>query len=558
VTAGATRLLALDWGTTSLRAHRLGDGGAVLETRLLPRGIMHLARPTPGHTEPAKPSSGLDEAFEDAFEEACGDWRKAAPGAPVIACGMVGSAQGWRQAAYLDVPASFEHLAAQLTRVDASNGAVVHIVPGLIERGRLPNVMRGEETQILGALDAAARAFPRDSKTLVGLPGTHSKWAVVRGRQVVHFDTFMTGEVYAALCSHTLLGRTLRRTAEWDREAFDRGAAVARSPEGHAGVLSTIFSTRTLGLTGVLSPEAQADYLSGLLIGHELQALEALDRHAFDGAGGIVLVGAEALSERYRRVLASLASGARVSIARQATERGCWRLACDAGLIDARQANPAEQPLRQALSLCGLLAILRGVRPAEAREIGGALYAAGWRALEVPLNSPDPLASLRLLREALPADCAIGAGTVLTPAQVEEVREAGGQFIVMPHADASVIRAGKAAGLEVAAGAATITEAFAALGAGADIIKMFPADQLGPGTLAAWRAVLPAEARVIPVGGIGPSQLAPFIAAGAAGFGIGSALYRPGRSGSELAEPAAALMAAWRAAASRAPARSGE
>ncbi len=553
--ASETRLLAVDWGTTSLRAHRLAEGGAVLETRELPLGVARIA---PGGPE------GSARGFEKAFEEACGDWGRACPGVPVIACGMVGSAQGWREAAYLDVPASLDDLAGALTTVEAASGAAVHIVPGLIERGRLPGVMRGEETQIAGALaslgpvdmddavdaDDPEPASVSDSATLVGLPGTHSKWVQVRGRRIVHFDTFMTGEVYEALCAHTLLGRTLRRAGGWDREAFDRGSQVARSPEGRAGVLSTIFSTRTLGLTGALSPEAQADYLSGLLIGHEVQALEELDRHALDGAGRILLAGNLALCRRYRRVLASAGHSAGVAIAEQAAERGLWRLARAARLIDAPAAGTRRR-LRQALSRCGLLAILRGVQPREAREVGAALHAAGFRAIEVPLNSPEPLASIRLLRDALPADCAIGAGTVMTPAQVDEVRRAGGEFIVMPHSDASVIRAARAAGLEVAPGAATITEAIAALGAGADLVKMFPADQLGAATLAAWRAVLPAGTLVVPVGGITPSNLASFVAAGAAGFGLGSALYRPGRSPAEIAAAAATFVTAWRAAAGR-------
>jgi 2-dehydro-3-deoxygalactonokinase len=516
VAASDTRLLALDWGTSWLRAHRLGAGGTVLETRRLPRGIQHVAG---------------ERAFEQAFDEACGDWLRECPGIPAIACGMVGSAQGWREAAYLPVPASLDRLASALTRVETASGATLHIVPGLIERGALPNVMRGEETQIAGAL----RAVAADARVLVGLPGTHSKWAQVRERRIVHFDTFMTGEVYEALCGHTLLARTLVRGGAWDTAAFDRGARVARSPEGRAGVLSTIFSTRTLGLTGQLSPEAQADYLSGLLIGHEIHALEDLD-----AADHIILCGDDTLCARYQRVLgASGRSG--VAIAAQAAERGLWQVARLAGLVSA-------SPLRDALARCGLMAILRGVRPEEAAAIGAALYAAGFRALEVPLNSPDPLASIRILRGALAADCAIGAGTVMTPAEVEEVRAAGGEFVVMPHTDLRVIHAARAAGLEVAPGAATRTEALAALCAGADVLKMFPAEQLGAASLAAWRAVLPTGTLVIAVGGITPASLPAFVAAGASGFGLGSALYRPGMSAADVTARAAGFRDALRRA----------
>jgi 2-dehydro-3-deoxygalactonokinase len=525
VRAFDTRLLALDWGTTSLRAHRLGAGGAVLESRRLDRGIRQIA--------------GDPSSFERAFDEACGDWLRASPGVPVVACGMVGSAQGWREAAYLEVPASPADLAAALVTVESSSGAAIHIVPGLLRRGRLPDVMRGEETQITGVLADAPRP-----PSVIGLPGTHSKWARAAGDRILHFDTFMTGEIYDALSTHTLLARTLARTGGWDVAAFDRGAAAARSAEGRAGLLSTVFSTRALALTGELSAEAQADYLSGLLIGHELDGLEQLDRHAL--AGEVVLAGDDALCRRYRRALTSL--GCDANVAGGAAERGLWSIARAARLVDELDDERRRHQLRRALARCGLLAILRGVGPREAAEVGAALHAAGLRAVEVPLNSPEPLASIRALRSALPADCAVGAGTVMTADQVEEVRQAGGEFVVMPHADPRVIAAARWAGLEVAPGIATIGEALAALAAGADLLKMFPADQLGAATLAAWRAVLPDGAMVLAVGGISPANLADFAAAGAAGFGLGSALYRPGLAPSEIAARAAELVAAWRAA----------
>jgi 2-dehydro-3-deoxyphosphogalactonate aldolase len=315
---------------------------------------------------------------------------------------------------------------------------------------------------------------------------------------------------------------------------------VARSDR--AGLLASIFSTRALALVDSLPAAAQPDYLSGLLIGHELRGLEELDRHALD-AGRIVLSGGEELCVRYRRVLAGMGRRG-VEIARHATARGLWSIARAAGLVD----DAGGGSLREALAACGLIAILRGIQPGEAEAAGAALYAAGLRAIEVPLNSPDPLASIRALRASLPAGCAVGAGTVMTAAQVDDVRAAGGEFIVMPHADPSVIRAARRAGLEVAPGVATAGEAFAAVAAGADLLKMFPAGELGAGMLAAWRAVLPAELAVIPVGGIDAGGMPAFVAAGAAGFGLGSAIYRPGMAPDEIGRRAAAMVAAWRAA----------
>ena len=537
------RLVALDWGTTSLRAHRLGGGGVAIETRQLPLGVSAIARAAAGPYGDAPEDASA--AFQRAFDQACGDWVHEQPGVPVIACGMVGSAQGWREVPYLDVPASADTIAPALSAL-AVSGGTLHIVPGLIERGRLPNVMRGEETQIVGAIAEMASAVER---TLVVLPGTHSKWAQVRGREIVHFDTFMTGEIYEALAAHTLLARTLRRSSGWDLDAFDRGVRVARSPEGRAGLLSTVFSTRVLAVTRELSGEAQADYLSGLLIGHEVRGMQELDAGALGAAGRILLAGSEPLCRRYARGLAAFGRPD-VGVSRHATERGLWCLARAAGLLDGPvERSPATHgSLGRALSRCGVLAIVRGLHPREAAAVGGALYAAGLRAIEVPLNSPDPLASIRILRRSLAADCAIGAGTVITPAEVDQVRAAGADFVVMPHTDAAVIRAAVAAGLDVAPGVATINEAFASVAAGARMLKLFPADEIGAAALAAWREVVPDGVVLIAVGGVTPANLAELAAAGASGFGVGSALYRPGLTADEVAARATAFMAAWRVA----------
>ncbi|WP_277590661.1 2-dehydro-3-deoxy-6-phosphogalactonate aldolase [Pseudomonas chlororaphis] len=203
--------------------------------------------------------------------------------------------------------------------------------------------------------------------------------------------------------------------------------------------------------------------------------------------------------------------------------------------------------LKQALAHNGLIAILRGLRPQDAAAIGEALYQAGFRVIEVPLNSPQPFDSIRILRDALPADCLIGAGTVLTPEQVEQVKAAGGQVIVMPHSDPKVLRAARAAGLYLSPGVATPTEAFAALAEGADVLKLFPAEQMGPAVVKAWLAVLPAGTVLLPVGGITPDNMQVFVDAGVKGFGLGSGLFKPGMSADEVATRAKAYVAAWNA-----------
>lgn len=203
---------------------------------------------------------------------------------------------------------------------------------------------------------------------------------------------------------------------------------------------------------------------------------------------------------------------------------------------------------RQTLSTHGLIAILRGLRPEEARDIGLALHGAGIRLIEVPLNSPEPLQSIRILRDALPDDTLVGAGTVLQPEACAQIAAAGGQLVVMPHSDPAVIRAAKALDLACAPGVATPTEAFAALAAGADVLKMFPAETLGPTGLKAWRAVLTPPVAIAPVGGITPDAIQPYLAAGASGFGLGSALYRAGDDAATVAQRATAFVRAWQQA----------
>jgi 2-dehydro-3-deoxyphosphogalactonate aldolase len=201
--------------------------------------------------------------------------------------------------------------------------------------------------------------------------------------------------------------------------------------------------------------------------------------------------------------------------------------------------------LRQLLQDLPLIAILRGIRPQEVPAAADALTSAGFRIIEIPLNSPEPLESLRHL--AGRTGLLVGAGTVLSPAEVEAVAAAGGRLMVAPNADREVIAAAKRLGMVTIPGVATPTEAFAALAAGADGLKMFPAEILPPKAVKAWRAVLPASLALLPVGGVTPESMADYLAAGADGFGLGSALYKPGMSAVELGQRAKAFATAYRA-----------
>lgn len=204
-------------------------------------------------------------------------------------------------------------------------------------------------------------------------------------------------------------------------------------------------------------------------------------------------------------------------------------------LADAFAANP-------------LIAILRGIRPDECEAIAEVLVLAGFHMIEVPLNSPDPLKSIERLAKAFGETALIGAGTVLSEVDVAKVAAAGGRLVVSPNMDVAVIRGTVARGLVSAPGIATPSEGFAALAAGANILKLFPGDLVTPAVLKAMRAVFPPATLMVPVGGVSAATMSAYVAAGASGFGIGSSLYKPGDSAAHVRDNARAIVAAWQAA----------
>lgn len=289
-----TTLIGVDWGTSSLRAARLDAAGQVLEERTLPRGILSV------------PAGG----FPAVFEQACGDWMRA-PGALALVCGMAGSRQGWTEAPYAACPAGFADVAAGLTWIEPGR---IAIVPGLAcEDHGVPDVMRGEETQVFGALDLLDLR-----SALLVLPGTHSKWVRVAGGRIERFATFMTGECYALLRQHSILARMMpAEDGELDAAAFVQGVNHARRS---GTLLRAAFSARTLALFERLAPAALPSYLSGLVIGEELRAQ---DLH---GTLSVAAVGAEGLTRRYELALATLGVGV-IRIGSQASWRGLRAIA---------------------------------------------------------------------------------------------------------------------------------------------------------------------------------------------------------------------------------------
>lgn len=193
-----------------------------------------------------------------------------------------------------------------------------------------------------------------------------------------------------------------------------------------------------------------------------------------------------------------------------------------------------------------LVAILRGLTPETAEAVGDALVEAGFRLIEIPLNSPDPLTSIGMLAKRYGDDVVIGAGTVMSPQAANDVIGQGGRLIVMPHGDPAVIRAAKDGGAWCVPGVATPTEGFAAFAAGADAAKLFPGEALPPKVLKSWRSVFPETMRLLPVGGVSADNMAEYVDAGASGFGIGSSLFKPGKSVDAIAADAGQLAALWR------------
>ena len=304
----AAALIAIDWGTTSARAYRLDAQGEILDRRSAPLGVQQVI---PG-------------GFPAALKRLLGDGVDA--DVPLLACGMIGSRQGWIEAPYVHCPARPEEIAANLSWVD---GTRLAIVPGLIchDADGVPDVMRGEETQILGTLDGALPSLPR----LIVLPGTHSKWVRVGPDGIEAFATFMTGELYALLQQHSILGR-LATTGASDETAFARGVRMSLRDKG--ALPHDLFTARTLALTDALAPEGVPDYLSGLLLGAEVAAAQRwADRDAV-GEGAVTLVGDAALCARYRRAL-TLAGFDTAAGPAEAAARGLWRIARQAGMLAA-------------------------------------------------------------------------------------------------------------------------------------------------------------------------------------------------------------------------------
>ena len=293
-------MLAIDWGTSSLRVYRLDAAGRVAEQRSSAKGILSVQR----------------GEFAQALESEAGDWI-AAGEAPILMSGMIGSRQGWAEAAYAECPAGLEEISGALKEV-RWGGNRAWIAPGLTCRDEsgVRDVMRGEEVQILGVMDELD-----ENESWICLPGTHSKWACVRRGRIERFRTYMTGEVFAVLTNHSLLGRMMAGE-QADEAAFLDG--VARASQA-GGLLHHLFGVRARGLFGEVSDKSAASYLSGILIGHELHSAAAK-------RGRFYVLCAAPLAELYAKAAAAIGASA-VALDPNAAVKGLFRLS-QGGLRD--------------------------------------------------------------------------------------------------------------------------------------------------------------------------------------------------------------------------------
>jgi len=310
------RLISIDWGTSSLRVCRLGLEGEVLERRESDRGLMQIA----------------NGDFAGALAEQAGDWIDAS--IPVIASGMVTSRQGWLEVPYVSCPVALDQLANSMASVSfeqkradkTAEAAVVHLVPGVdcIRDDGLPDVMRGEETQLLGC--------EAQSGDIIVMPGTHSKWVLMNSTGIETFYTCMTGELYGVMTTHSILGKLISNSRD-NADAFERGVERAKNSGGR--VIADLFGARSLALADQLAPESIASWLSGLLLGAEIAQMTERDgpiAQAIERNASVTIAGSAELTQRYSGALDTFGINAD-AVGNDVTARGHWEIAAARGLV---------------------------------------------------------------------------------------------------------------------------------------------------------------------------------------------------------------------------------
>ncbi len=301
------KMIGLDWGTTSFRAFLIDQDGHVLDQKTNENGIL------------AVPNND----FKGVLISAIKVWLDQHPALPIVASGMITSRNGWHETPYLSLPANINDFANALTPLTLSNDIVIHFITGASyenENG-VPDIMRGEETQIIGEVEAS------DNEIFL-LPGTHSKWAITQDEKIIGFTSFMTGEVYAVLKEHTILGALMKECSSLNDDAFLKGVLMQQKQD--ISILHQIFTARTLALFDKLENEDIADYLSGLLIGEEIKS--ALNQYDANKETIIKIIGRGDLAARYARALDAFGLNHKI-INDEVTAMGHYKIAKKAGLL---------------------------------------------------------------------------------------------------------------------------------------------------------------------------------------------------------------------------------
>ncbi len=304
--AGDPRLIAIDWGTTNCRVFLVDANGAPVDIRRRPNGVKKLTKAD----------------FPAAFRDLTGEWLDQFAELPIILSGMVGSREGWVEAPYVRCPATIAEIAAACSPLNVAPGRHATIVPGLsyVSDTGAFDVMRGEEIQIFGAVSTAVAG-----RQLVVLPGTHGKWAMIEDDKVVRFHTTMTGEVFDVLSRHSILGRAMAEHHAPDEASFARGLARARCP---GGLLHHIFSVRAQALSGEEVGSGLPSYLSGILIGHEVDDMAQY----FGDITNAIIVGAPDMCDLYARALGGAGIESKTINGDLAASQGLWALSARAGI----------------------------------------------------------------------------------------------------------------------------------------------------------------------------------------------------------------------------------
>lgn len=329
-------LFAVDWGTSSCRIWMLDGTGRVLDQRKTGWGIL----------QTAQIDADRDVAFSRTLRHIAADLLDAHPCVPVLCCGMVGSNHGWREAPYLPVPTDTRITGDSLTAVPF-DGHPVYIIPGLRQSATaeqpFPNVMRGEETQIIGALAALDDSGSFPERFVMALPGTHTKWVDIQKRTILSFSTALTGDLYASLLRDSILAVSAQRNDAGPDPSFLQGMRMRDDNVDAAGITGLLFSTRTLAMSSYFTPAQAGDYLSGLLIGDEVAHLAPKDGRP------IVLVGSHAITSRYRIALEHYGH-ATITLGEETTVRGLWSIAVSSRIITTSNRQGVHHEHREPIN----------------------------------------------------------------------------------------------------------------------------------------------------------------------------------------------------------------